>query len=87
MFTHKDQVQEEIDRVIGGRQPVVEDRRNLPYTDAVVHEIQRLANIVPMSLPHTTSCDVHFNDFFIKKVMLISHELKMFLEYIVKLLL
>ncbi|KAM9456705.1 cytochrome P450 2K4-like [Clarias gariepinus] len=63
----QDQVQEEIDRVIGGRQPVVEDRKNLPYTDAVVHEIQRLANIVPMSLPHTTSCDVHFNDFFIKK--------------------
>ncbi|KAI5619047.1 cytochrome P450 2K1-like [Silurus asotus] len=63
----QDRVQEEIDRVIGGRQPMVEDRRNLPYTDAVVHEIQRLANIIPMSLPHTTSCDVNFNGFFIKK--------------------
>lgn len=58
--------------MIGGRQPVVEDRKNLPYTDAVVHEIQRLANIVPMSLPHTTSCDVNFNGFFIRKVMLLS---------------
>lgn len=72
MFAHEDQVQEEIDRIIGGRQPVVEDRKNLPYTDAVVHEIQRMANIVPASLPHTTSCDVNFKGFFIKKVMLIS---------------
>ncbi|XP_036446012.1 cytochrome P450 2K1-like isoform X2 [Colossoma macropomum] len=63
----QDRVQEEIDRVVGDRQPVVEDRKNLPYTDAVIHEIQRLANIVPMSLPHTTACDVHFQGFFIKK--------------------
>ncbi|XP_067237361.1 cytochrome P450 2K1-like [Chanodichthys erythropterus] len=63
----QDRVQEEIDRVIGGRQPVVEDRKKLPYTDAVIHETQRLANIVPMNLPHKTSCDVHFNGYFIKK--------------------
>ncbi|XP_051573058.1 cytochrome P450 2K1-like isoform X2 [Myxocyprinus asiaticus] len=63
----QDRVQEEIDRVIGGRQPMVDDRKKLPYTDAVIHETQRLANIVPMNLPHTTSCDVHFNGYFIKK--------------------
>ncbi|KAI5619049.1 cytochrome P450 2K1-like, partial [Silurus asotus] len=63
----QDHVQEEIDSVIGGRQPVVEDRKKLPYTDAVIHETQRLANIVPMSLPHTTSCDVKFQGFTIKK--------------------
>ncbi|KAL2101316.1 hypothetical protein ACEWY4_003077 [Coilia grayii] len=63
----QDRVQEEIDRVIGGRQPVVEDRKSLPYTDAVIHETQRFANIVPMSLPHTTSCDVHLQGYFIKK--------------------
>ncbi|XP_073713849.1 cytochrome P450 2K1-like [Misgurnus anguillicaudatus] len=63
----QDQVQEEIDKVIGERQPVTEDRKNLPYTDAVIHETQRLANIVPMSLPHMTSCDVNFNGYFIKK--------------------
>ncbi|KAL0993448.1 hypothetical protein UPYG_G00108030 [Umbra pygmaea] len=63
----QDQVQEEISRVIGDRQVLVEDRKDLPYTDAVIHETQRLANIVPMSIPHTTSRDVTFQGYFIKK--------------------
>lgn len=63
-----DRVHEEIDRVIGTRQPVMEDRKNLPYTDAVIHETQRLGNIAPMSVPHTTTRDVNFQGFFIKKV-------------------
>ncbi|XP_042575511.1 cytochrome P450 2K4-like [Cyprinus carpio] len=62
-----DRVQEETDQVIGGRQPVTEDRKNLPYTDAVIHKTQRFANIAPMSIPHMTSCDVTFNGYFIKK--------------------
>ncbi|TRY96431.1 hypothetical protein DNTS_021460 [Danionella cerebrum] len=63
----QDRVQEEIDRVIGGRQPVVDDRKMLPYTDAVIHETQRMANIVPLSLPHVTTCDVTFKGYFIQK--------------------
>ncbi|XP_048847068.1 cytochrome P450 2K1-like isoform X2 [Brienomyrus brachyistius] len=63
----QDHVQEELDRVTGGRQTRMVDRRNLPYTDAVLHEIQRLANIAPMSIPHITSCDVLFRGYHIKK--------------------
>ncbi|XP_034151473.1 cytochrome P450 2K1 isoform X3 [Esox lucius] len=63
----QDKVQEEITRVIGSRQPLVEDRKNLPYTNAVIHETQRFANIVPMSIPHTTSRDITFQGYFIKK--------------------
>ncbi|KAJ8246491.1 hypothetical protein GJAV_G00268410 [Gymnothorax javanicus] len=62
-------VQQELSQVIGDREPRLEDRKNLPYTDAVIHETQRLANIVPLSLFHSTSCDVTFQGYFIKKGM------------------
>ncbi|XP_017280821.1 cytochrome P450 2K1 [Kryptolebias marmoratus] len=63
----QDRVQEELSRVVGSRQIRTEDRKNLPYTDAVIHEIQRLANIFPLALPHATSTDVTFQGYFIKQ--------------------
>ncbi|XP_069380516.1 cytochrome P450 2K1-like isoform X2 [Paralichthys olivaceus] len=62
----QDKVQEELSRVIGSHQVRVEDRKNLPYTNAVIHETQRLANIGPMAIPHKTSQDVTFQGYFIK---------------------
>uniref|UniRef100_A0A8C9XL44 Uncharacterized protein n=1 Tax=Sander lucioperca TaxID=283035 RepID=A0A8C9XL44_SANLU len=63
----QDQVQEEVSREIGSRQVQVEDRKNLHFTNAVIHETQRLANIAPMSLPHRTTQDVTFQGYVIKK--------------------
>ena len=63
-----DKVQDELSSVVGSRQIQIDDRKNLPYTDAVIHETQRLASIVPMSLPHITSQDVTFQGYFIKEV-------------------
>ncbi|KAM4716440.1 uncharacterized protein FYW61_016770 [Anableps anableps] len=63
----QDQVQEELATVVGSREVRVEDCKNLPYTDAVIHEIQRLANIAPMAIPHKTSADVTFQGYFIKE--------------------
>ena len=54
--------------MVGSRHVQVDDRKNLPYVEAVIHEIQRLANIVPMAIPHKTSRDVTFQGYFIKKV-------------------
>uniref|UniRef100_A0A3B3BU19 Cytochrome P450 2K1-like n=1 Tax=Oryzias melastigma TaxID=30732 RepID=A0A3B3BU19_ORYME len=63
----QERVQEELNQVVGSRQVRIEDRKNLPFTDAVIHESQRLANIAPMAIPHTTSKDVIFQGYFIKK--------------------
>ncbi|XP_020786096.2 cytochrome P450 2K4-like [Boleophthalmus pectinirostris] len=63
----QDRVREEIFRVIGSRQVQTEDRRDMPFTDAVIHETQRFGNIAPMALPHKTSQDITFQGHFIKK--------------------
>uniref|UniRef100_A0A8B9QY88 Cytochrome P450 n=1 Tax=Apteryx owenii TaxID=8824 RepID=A0A8B9QY88_APTOW len=60
-------VQEEIDRVIGSNPPRTEHRTQMPYTDAVIHEVQRFANILPLDLPHETVTDVTLKGYFIPK--------------------
>ena len=51
-------IHEELDRVIGmDRMPTLQDRKDLPYTGAALYEIQRMATIVPLSVPHGTAYD------------------------------
>ncbi|XP_036593067.1 cytochrome P450 2C23-like [Trichosurus vulpecula] len=59
---------EEIDRVIGrNRVPSIMDRQNMPYTDAVVHEVQRFINLTPASLPHAVTQDIQFQKYVLPK--------------------
>ncbi|XP_052569167.1 cytochrome P450 2C25-like isoform X3 [Peromyscus californicus insignis] len=61
-------VQEEIDRVVGRhRSPCMKDRSHMPYTDAVIHEVQRFIDILPNSLPHEVICDIKFRNYLIPK--------------------
>ncbi|XP_069316150.1 cytochrome P450 2C18-like isoform X2 [Eulemur rufifrons] len=61
-------VQAEIDRVIGRhRSPCMQDRSHMPYMDAVVHEIQRYIDLVPISLPHAVTRDIKFRNYLIPK--------------------
>ena len=46
----------------------MKDCANLPYTDAVLHEIQRMSNVVPLSVPHATNRDIQLGGYTIPKV-------------------
>ncbi|XP_038201442.1 cytochrome P450 2C26 isoform X1 [Arvicola amphibius] len=61
-------VQEEIYRVVGrNRSPCMQDRSHMPYTDAMIHEVQRFINLLPTSLPHSVTCDIKFRNYLIPK--------------------
>lgn len=62
------QVYEEIDRVIGPeRPPCLADRKFMPYTDAVLYEIQRFITILPMGLPRAVTRDTPFRGFLLPR--------------------
>lgn len=61
-------VHEEIDQVIGReRKPTMADILEMPYTNAVIHEIQRCSDIVPLAFPHMTYRDMEIHGCFIPK--------------------
>ena len=62
-------VQQEIDEVIGQvRRPEMADQARMPYTNAVIHEVQRFADIGPLNLPRITTRDIEVQNFLIPKV-------------------
>ncbi|XP_053577681.1 cytochrome P450 2G1 [Bombina bombina] len=61
-------LQKEIDQAIGnGREPVVEDRNNMPYLNAFIHEIQRYSDAFPTGVMRSTTRDLFHCGYFIPK--------------------
>lgn len=66
---HIDRARAEINHVIGeDRRPTMADKPSLPYTDAVIHEIQRIGNIVPLNGLRMAVKDTTLGGYFIPKV-------------------
>ncbi|XP_033823858.1 cytochrome P450 2F2-like isoform X1 [Periophthalmus magnuspinnatus] len=64
----QERCQQEIDRVLEGKDFVTfEDRHDMPYVQAVVHESQRVADTVPLSLFHVTTRDTELMGYSIPK--------------------
>lgn len=62
-------VQEELDATVGqARAPRLEDRARMPYTNAVLHEIQRFISVLPLGLPRALIRDAHLRSHFLHKV-------------------
>ncbi|XP_030074126.1 cytochrome P450 2A5-like isoform X2 [Microcaecilia unicolor] len=64
----EERLHEEIDHAIDREQsPCQEDLKRMPYTNAVIHEIQRFSDLIPLNLPHQVTQDTHFRGYMIPK--------------------
>ncbi|XP_016381651.1 cytochrome P450 2G1-like, partial [Sinocyclocheilus rhinocerous] len=78
----QEQMQREIDQVIGqNRIPTMDDRKSLPFTDAVIHEVQRYLDIVPLNVPHYATRDISFRGYIIPKVRMNTYSGQLLLSW------
>ncbi|KAH0624279.1 hypothetical protein JD844_007967 [Phrynosoma platyrhinos] len=65
----QDKVYKEIEEVLGSSHSICyEDRKKLPYTNAVIHEAQRAKYILPVGIPRRCSKDFNMLGYHIPKV-------------------
>ncbi|XP_022240359.1 cytochrome P450 2U1-like isoform X2 [Limulus polyphemus] len=64
----QDRIYREIEEVVGKeRLPSNAHRNNMPYTEATLMELQRFANIVPLSIFHSNPVETTFHGYTIPK--------------------
>ncbi|XP_063042620.1 cytochrome P450 2F5-like [Engraulis encrasicolus] len=71
LMTHthiQERCHEEIDTVLGSCESVsYEDRHSMPYVQAMIHEAQRMADVLPLSIFHTTTTHTQLHGYTIPK--------------------
>ncbi|XP_049912554.1 cytochrome P450 2F2-like [Epinephelus moara] len=72
----QERCQQEIDQVLEEKDHAsYDDRHNMPYMQAVIHEVQRVANTVPLSVYHCTTSDTELMGYFLPRGTLIIQNL------------
>uniref|UniRef100_A0A672FQE0 Cytochrome P450 2F2-like n=1 Tax=Salarias fasciatus TaxID=181472 RepID=A0A672FQE0_SALFA len=72
----QERCQREIDQVLEGKARVTfEDRHKMPYVQAVIHEIQRMSNTVPLSVFHCTTKNTELMGYSLPKGTIIIQNL------------
>lgn len=65
----KEKIQREIDDVVGhGRLATLDDRIDMPYTEAAIREVMRFDTLVPSSIPHKAMHASKFLNYEVPKV-------------------
>ncbi|XP_060929193.1 cytochrome P450 2J6-like [Limanda limanda] len=68
----QERCQQEIDEVLEGKHSVTYvDRHNMPYIQAMIHEVQRIGNIGPLSIIHSTTKDTELMGYSIPRGTLV----------------
>ncbi|XP_071981283.1 cytochrome P450 2G1-like [Engystomops pustulosus] len=66
----QEKLHQEIDQVIGRtREPRLEDRNQMPYMNAIIHEVQRISDVLPMGCIRSATRDVTVRGYKIPKGM------------------
>jgi len=58
-------VQEELDQVLGGSAPSLDDRSKLVYTEATLMEVMRHQTVLPFGVPRRAMADIKYKDYTI----------------------
>ncbi|KAH0624274.1 hypothetical protein JD844_007962 [Phrynosoma platyrhinos] len=67
----QDKVYKEMENVLGTSQSICyQDRKKMPYTNAVIHEIIRIKYVFPIGIPRRSVKDVVMHGYTIPKVKL-----------------
>ena len=54
---YQEDIQRQLDEVVGERSPSLDDRPNLPLIYATIIEALRVGNVLPLAVPHVTLTD------------------------------
>ena len=64
---YQEDIQHQLDEVLDGRSPSLEDRLKLPLIQAMILETLRLGNVLPFAIPHVALTDTTLGGYRVPK--------------------